>query len=241
MEMSLAKIACLTTFQTVFIGLIGFVCVTLKVFDKSDVRGLNDLVSVLLMPTYVAVHILIGYSTLSFELIFLAIAATFVQIAVAPYKFSTTKLLFIMVIDSFKKYIEEVSENAGFPAREGYRNAISFLIFSYVTESIIINLIEVHKGKETEDELYQELVDEENPPEQVEQSHTSKIVHRLLAVIDMSFVTLVIALVLGYFKPVRLLFTTDAKILNETVFASTKLMSSTVKIVSIFVFGADIA
>lgn len=211
-------------------------------FDKSDVHGLSDLISVLLMPTYVAIHVIVGYTSLTLKLVILAVFATTLQVLVSPSKFSHTKLLLIMVVDSFEKVIKGICEDAGLSQASGYDNALSFLILSYLTENLVVSIMEAHKPKESEeqDELYQRLEDEENQEAPRVEGEFKKTIKRLLDVVDMSLITFVIALILSCIGPVRLALTTDAKILNETVFASTKLMSSTVKIVSIFVFGAHL-
>ena len=249
MENNFINLASLTTFQMSLIAGAGSLSTYLKIFDKSDVSGLRDLISVLLVPVFILTHVIEGFVLTDYYLWVAAVIGTTLITIFSHRQFSDVKLLQIIVIDSFKRVIGETSDLSQNTYNTDYWNrAMNFIIVCYLTENIVLKLMSILSAPGTdEDEIekanqYTELTGDDTTEDHQLPSGLSGAtpMQKLAAFFDASLIAFILGLVLSNLPFIRDALLEESNIMNETVFVSCVLIAKTVKVMVLFVFGSHL-
>jgi len=168
---------------------------------------------------------------------------------IAPKKFIETKTLQILLIENLQQVITSTSTLSGREySATGLKRAMNFILISYLTESIVGKIMNWWSDNDSDDEAdqekgnrYSELAGEENSSSDVVDGlHRESAVQKFFRVFDASLLGFIIAVCLAQFPYVRNSLLDESNLINETVYVSSVLMAKAVKVMTIFVFGADL-
>lgn len=214
----------------------------LKGFDITDLSQWLPVVAIILIQ--VSIGVVLGYA-ISYATWSKANALKFL---ITSLSFTQTKTLQLLLVDNFAEAMEQITLMSGreftIPARD---RALNYVLLSYLIENMLRYslgaLLLTPDEDEIEDEKmqrYTELTgDEYSYSREVDTAPKNRQnIFNYNGVFNVSFLAFVLAVALSFFHWLRHILLDEQNIVHETIFVSSVLISKTVKVMTIFVFGA---
>jgi predicted permease len=213
----------------------------LKGFDITDVSLWLPVVIVIVIQ--VVLGIILGYAinyiTCSDK--------RSLKFMITSLSFTQTKTLQLLLVDNFAEYFESISkmenENFSVSARD---RALNYILLSFIIENFLRYTLGAYiltPGEEEVDDqkgiVYGELTgDEEADSREVAVGSNEKPSIGIYDIITPSLITFILAVGISFILPFKDVLLDSQNLINETIFVSSNLIGTTVKVMSIFVFGA---
>lgn len=166
---------------------------------------------------------------------------------IASLSFTQTKTLQLLVVDNFAGYFESISqmgnEKFDISARD---RALNYILLSYIIENFLRYTLGAYILAPSEDEvddqkanIYGELTgDDEADSRDVAMDNNEKSGIGIYDIFTPSLIAFILAVCISFFSSFKEVLLDSQNIINETIFVSSKLIGTTVKVMAIFVFGA---
>lgn len=213
----------------------------LKGFDIMDFEMWAPVLGIILIQ--VAIGVILGYviSYITFS------ERNVLKFLITSLSFTQTKTLQLLLVDNLAGVLENISLMSGQHYSTGARNrALNYVLVSYLIENMLrysLGSFLLKPGPEEVDESkgqrYSELNDEASDSRDLEalraqQAETVNVQN----ILNASFVAFIIATILSKITVVKTALLDEQSIINETLFVSSDLIGKTVKVMTVFVFGA---